>query len=796
MMTFIMFALAVPLTLIVITENAEISLLQHEKIGAAIISQSQDINILLAQHRGTANRLLNGNKDVLQTLKQLEQKIDTTFNNVIDYCNNQKKNLIAPYEKLQLIQLKWQTLKSNYQTLTASDSFNQYTNLIAEIIAFQTDIADSSNLSLDNQLSTYYLMNNMVKTMPYLMENVGKVRGFGSGLAAKHYANESEKIELTKTSHSVLLAMQSVSFDLEKTFLSLPLFKQELNSKLINTQQAIEKFLLFTEQEIINPPIISLPDDLFSDQATDAINKIMQLYTPVVTKLNTQLDDRISILLIKRYSILTAFFILFITIIGFISHIMKRINKPLQHAMICFEKMSAEQYDYPITIGYQDEIGHLLHALEIMRNRLADNVEQLKDMVHRLTQAQRIAKLGDWDWHLEQNKLVFSEGFYHILDIDTPDCMEINYEEFLNYVLANDHHKVRLAISKALRKAGNYTVEYRIRSAIGAEKIIFQCIESTTNIDNKVIRLISTIQDVTLQREMEAKVRLSAEVFDYIGEAIMVTNQDNKTILVNKAFNDITGYTSNEAMGKNPNMLSSGKHDDAFYQEMWQKINNDGLWRGEVWNRRKDNTLYPESLTITTIKNSHDEVVNYIGIFFDISEQKKAHEKISYLAHYDSLTGLINRMTLKNRFDDALIVAEQQNKKLAVFFVDLDGFKAVNDHFGHSKGDNVLKITTERLQQSVRENDVVARLGGDEFVVLLPSIKEKQHIIPIVEKIMSHLQQTVSDAEVSLSVTPSVGIAFYPDDGLNYEQLLIHADKAMYMAKARGRNQYAFFSNS
>lgn len=796
MMTFIMLALAVPLTLIVITENAEINLLQREKIGIAIIPQLQDINILLAQHRGTANRLLNGNKDVLQILKQLEQKTQTAFNNVISYCDNRQNNLIASYEKLRLIQSKWQTLEQNYQTLTASDSFKQHTNLIAEMMAFQTDIADSSNFSLDNQLSTHYLINNMVKNMPYLMENMGQVRGFGSGLAAKNYASESEKIELTKISHSVRLTMQSVSFDLEKSFLSLPLFKQELNNKLIHTQQTIEKFLSITEQEVINPPVISLRDDLFFAQASDVINQVMQLYVNVVTKLNQELDDRINELLIKRYSIVTAFFVLFITIAVFISHIMNRINKPLRHAMMCFEKMSIEQYDYPITISHQDEIGHLLQALQVMRNRLADNVEQLKNIVHRLTKAQHIAQLGDWDWYLEQNKLVFSEGFYHILDINTQDCETIDYEGFLKYVVANDHHKVRLVMNRALREAGNYTVEYRVHSASDAEKIIFQCIESTTNADNKVIRLISTIQDVTLQREMESKVRLAAEVFDYIGEAIMVTNQDNKTILVNKAFNDITGYTSDEVMGKDPNILKSGKHNNAFYQAMWQQINDYGVWRGEIWNNRKDNTLYPESLTITTIKNNNDEVVNYIGIFFDISEQKKAHEQISYLAHYDSLTGLINRITLQNRFDEALLIAEQQHKQIAVFFIDLDGFKAVNDYFGHSKGDEILKTTAECLKHSVRENDVVARLGGDEFVILLPNIKEKQHIIHIVEKVMSHLQHTISDTNVSLSVTPSIGIAFYPDDGSNYEQLLISADKAMYKAKAQGRNQYAFSSAS
>jgi diguanylate cyclase (GGDEF)-like protein/PAS domain S-box-containing protein len=796
MMVFIMIALAIPLTFIVITETTEINSLRQEKIGSAIIPQLQHINILLAQHRGTANRLLNGNQEVLKSLSELEQKIDTAFITVINYCDNQRNNLTTPYEKLLAIQLNWQTLKESYQTLAASDSFKQHKNLITDIMAFQTDIADGTNLSSDNQLSNYYLINNMVKNMPYLMENMGQARGFGSGLAAKHFATESEKIELTKISHSVRLAMQTVSFELEKSFLSLPLFKQALDNKLTNSQQSIELFLSLTEKEIINPPTILLPDNLFYAQASEAINDIMQLYTPVVEKLNTELDRRITDLLIKRYSILVGFIILFIAITGFIYHIMNRINKPLQHAITCFEKISAEQYNHPIIISHQDEIGSLLQALHLMRNRLANNVEQLKTMVNRLTQAQRITQLGDWEWQFEQDYLICSEGIGHIFDINNEESnFVLSYEDFLNYIIISDQHKVRCIVRQSLQEAGSYAVEYRIHSASGAEKIIFQCIESTVNADNKVMRLISTLQDITVQREMESKVRLAAEVFNHIGEAIMVTNQANKIMLVNKAFSDITGYSADEVMGKNPSFLNSRKHNKAFYQAIWQQLNTQGFWRGELWNRRKDKTLYPEALTITTIKNNNKEVVNHIGIFFDITEQKKIHEQISYLAHYDSLTGLINRFTLKNRVDDALLLAKEQNKCLAIFFIDLDGFKAVNDHFGHDKGDDILKIAAQCLKKAVREEDIVARLGGDEFVILLPNIKEKANIIPIVEDIMFALQQTISDANITLSVTPSVGIAIYPDDGLDYEQLITHADTAMYSAKKQGRNQYRFFGS-
>lgn len=177
-----------------------------------------------------------------------------------------------------------------------------------------------------------------------------------------------------------------------------------------------------------------------------------------------------------------------------------------------------------------------------------------------------------------------------------------------------------------------------------------------------------------------------------------------------------------------------------------------------------------------------------------MTEPKNTHAQISYLAHYDSLTGLVNRATLKTRVDEALLIAEKQHKRLALCFIDIDGFKVINDHFGREKGDEVLKIVANNLKHCVRENDVVARLNADGFVVLLSGIKEKAHIIAIVKKIMQQLQQTVSDNIVSLSVTPSIGIAFYPNNGLDYEQLLSHAYKAMYVAKVRGRNQYAFFN--
>lgn len=793
MIAFIMLALAVPLTLIISTENTQIQLLKREKTGVEIIPQLQNVNIFLAQHRGTANRFLNGNQQVLPALKELEAKIDSELNNLVKQFKKQRNNLTVPYEKLQNIQSKWQAIKISYAKLSSKDSFKTHKGLIANVMELQRDIADSSNLSLDNQLSTYYLMNNIVTTLPNLIEYLEQVRGFGSGLAARHQASENEKIEMTKLVNTVDMAMQSVSFELKRVFISMPFFQQKIEKQLIHSEQVTEKILLLSEREIINSDEISLADDVFYFQVTDAINHIMELYKPIVEKLNTELDRRIQELLIKRYIILSSFVILFIAIAGFISHIMNRINKPLQHAMICFEKISTEQYDCPINIIYQDEIGHLLQALQIMRNRLACNIAQLNNTVNRLKHAQRIAQLGDWEWNVPEQQLFCAEQVYAIFDIGVEN-VTLSYDSFLDYTVANDQVKLKSVMNQALTQPGNYLVEYRINTGKGGQKMISQCMEALANENSEIIRIIGTLQDVTIQRDMEYKAQLAARVFENIGEAVMVTNEQNKIVLTNNAFSDITGYSADEVLGKDPNILKSGKHNQSFYEAMWQEINQQGLWKGEIWNYRKNEILYLEALTITTIKNTANDIVNYIGISFDITEQKKAHEKISYLAHYDSLTGLINRVEFKNQFDKVLMVSELQNKQFAVLFIDLDGFKAINDYFGHDKGDEVLKITAKRLKHCVREDDIVVRLGGDEFIILLPDIKEEPHVIAIAEKVINHLNQTLRDNQKALTVTPSIGIAVYPGDGLDYEALLNHADKAMYMAKSRGRNQYAFFN--
>ena len=776
------------LSWVLINEERDINLLKQEKFGVEIIAKLQQINILVAQHRGMVNRLLNGNHGLEDALEELEKQIDANFETDVVQC--QLPEVSLPCENLSNMQQRWQRLKTTHLMLSVRDSFNLHTLLIDDTSALIEDVANSSHLGLDDDLSTHYLMNSMIKSLPELAENIGQLRGFASGtMVAHHVVSTSEQIKMVELIHLVRLSQRKFDLDLEKIFNVLPDFQQTYQQNTLEVQRNIEQFLLIAEQQSLTKDV-STNDENFYVQGTQIISQAMTLYPSIINGLNDQLTKQIDLLLLEKTYILSSSGLLSLCLMFFFSQIKKRLTV-LKHAVIHFEQISIGNYDNDIVIHYEDEIGQLLSKLQIMRHHLLDNLGKLKYNVMRLTDAQRIAKLGDFDWNLQSNEWYFSDEVYRIFDITT-DELEWNYDKFLSFIKTSDRDNVAATLVHARCVKGNYDMEYHIDCKNGVRKLIHQCIESHANDNDEVIRMVSTLQDVTIQREMETKIKLAAKVFDHVGDAIFVTNETNKITLINRVFTEITGYAIDDVLGKDPRFLSTAKQDDDFYAAMWFEINTHGTWKGEVWNQRKDSSVFPELLTITTIHNSKNEIVNYIGIFSDITLQKQATEQIEYLANYDGLTGLMNRMALQSAVENVLVSVQKSQQLLALLFIDLDGFKAVNDTLGHAVGDEVLKSTAERLMKNVRERDLVARLGGDEFVVVLVHLTDVSHIAPVADKLLNALHQILTHGDQTLHVTPSMGIAVYSDTCCDYAKLLSSADKAMYKAKENGKNNYQF----
>ena len=299
--------------------------------------------------------------------------------------------------------------------------------------------------------------------------------------------------------------------------------------------------------------------------------------------------------------------------------------------------------------------------------------------------------------------------------------------------------------------------------------------------------------DITEWRRMGDRLRLNAQVFDSSNEAMVITDRQNNIISVNRAFTRLTGYEREEALGKNPRILNSGRQDAAFYRSMWESIIENGFWRGDIWDRRKDGSCYPKFLSITAIRDDGGEIVKFSAVFYDVSERKEMELQLENLAHYDSLTGLPNRMLLHDRLEQAIATAERQRQHFALLFIDLDGFKPVNDEHGHGVGDAVLKLVGERLNMVIRGMDTAARLGGDEFVVILTDIHNRENTERVAEKIIGELSEPYQVAGKTLSISASIGASLYPSDQKVAMDLLRTADEAMYQAKRDGKRRVKFY---
>jgi len=306
--------------------------------------------------------------------------------------------------------------------------------------------------------------------------------------------------------------------------------------------------------------------------------------------------------------------------------------------------------------------------------------------------------------------------------------------------------------------------------------------------------IVLTLQDVTTRWQSEEQLRLAEQVFEYSPEAILVTDGDGIILRVNPAFTLITGFLPEDAIGQNPRILRSDKHDAEFYRDMWQSLDEKNHWHGEIWDKRKNGEIYPKWLCINAVRLPHGDT-RYVALFADISEQKAHEERIDYLARHDALTGLANRRLLEDRMAKLLASARRGDQGVALMLIDLDHFKQVNDSLGHQVGDQLLVEISRRLNASVRDSDIVARLGGDEFVVVLSGITDHRDVAPVAEKIREALDRPVEASLHLLHTSPSIGISLYPSDGDSLDVLLQAADIAMYQVKAAGRNAWMFFES-
>jgi diguanylate cyclase (GGDEF)-like protein/PAS domain S-box-containing protein len=310
---------------------------------------------------------------------------------------------------------------------------------------------------------------------------------------------------------------------------------------------------------------------------------------------------------------------------------------------------------------------------------------------------------------------------------------------------------------------------------------------------NEPARVIELI-DITEHKKTEEQLKLAASVFTHAREGIMITNKTGEIIEINDTFTRITGYDRDYVIGKNPSLLKSGLHEENFYSEIWQALQKNHEWSGELWNLRQNGELFASLLTISAVSDHNGNIKTYVALFSDITEMKQHQQQLEHIAHYDVLTNLPNRILLAQRLKQAMRDTKKTNLSLAVVYLDLDGFKIVNDTYGHDVGDALLIELSRLMTACLREGDTLARIGGDEFVAVLTNIEVMDDCERVIKRLLkTAMTPIIVDNAKTAQVSTSIGITLYPYDYVEADQLMRHADQAMYRAKQTGKNRYHLF---
>jgi len=381
---------------------------------------------------------------------------------------------------------------------------------------------------------------------------------------------------------------------------------------------------------------------------------------------------------------------------------------------------------------------------------------------------------------LECNNALSEIIGYSYQELIGSDCFQLITPEYVDLAMKS----MRSGHSQSYEVIGCHKNGTNLPLSVKGKNIVFK---------GQPARVIEVI-DITERHKTEEQLKLAASVFTHAREGIMITNTAGEIIEINNTFTHITGYDREYVLGKKPSFLKSGLHEDYFYSEMWQSLQEKKEWSGELWNLRKNGELFASLLTISAVSDDNGNIKTYVALFSDITEMKQHHQQLEHIAHYDVLTNLPNRILLAQRLKDAMQTTKKTNLSLAVVYLDLDGFKTVNDTYGHDIGDQLLIELSRLMTACLREDDTLARIGGDEFVAVLTNIEVMDDCERVIKRLLkAAMTPIIIEENITAQVSTSIGITLYPYDNVEADQLMRHADQAMYSAKQTGKNRYHLF---
>jgi len=472
---------------------------------------------------------------------------------------------------------------------------------------------------------------------------------------------------------------------------------------------------------------------------------------------------------------------------------LRRQLKPLMDTTRTLTQLAlSDQPLQPLPVTRHDEVGALIGGFNHLLQTLAQRQVALQESEARFKVLADNAPALVWMTGTDGQASYFNKVW---LDFTGRSHAEEIGNGWTQGVPPDDLQHALQGFKTAFKARLPFSMDYRLRRADGAYRwMTFQGVPRS-DAQGVFAGYVGSGIDITERKLAEERLQLLASVYTHADEGILISNSDGTIVDINEGFSRITGYNLAEVLGKTPRILASGRQDAAFYQTMWQTLQSSGQWRGEVWNRRKNGELYAALLSINAVRDAAGQVSHYVALSTDITALKEHEARLETIAHFDGLTGLPNRLLLTDRLQQAMTQSRRRGQRLALVFIDLDGFKAVNDAHGHDAGDLVLQTIASRMKQTLREGDTLARLGGDEFVAVLLDVGGLQACETLLQRLLAAASQPVQHGVQALQVSASLGVTFYPQDQeLEADQLLRQADQAMYQAKLGGKNRFTLFS--
>ena len=421
-------------------------------------------------------------------------------------------------------------------------------------------------------------------------------------------------------------------------------------------------------------------------------------------------------------------------------------------------------------------------------------VARLRRSEEMLNEAQRLVDMASWEWDLVSGTMIWSDHAFRMLGYAPGDVVP-DRDLFYRHMRPEDHERIRRIseeIFSGKRDSARY--EYRIRTVGGGERTMVADTSAVRNDAGNVLRIVGTSRDVTETRRSEKELQLAASVFNNTVEGIVITDANGTIKRVNNAFTAITGFSANDAVGRNPRILKSDRHGVGFYEDFWNTLLRRGKWEGEIWNRRKDGEVYPEWMTVTAVYDKDGAVSEYVSVFNDLSEVKFAEAQLELRTNYDYLTGLPARSVFLDRLKQELSDRDKPAPRIGVMVFDINRFKNINDTLGHLVGDQVLQAVAERVRVALGDGPTVTRVGGDDFYILVPGAESTERIAALADALVRNFDRPVLAGGNPLFISAAIGIAVCPEDGTHPDTLLKKADMAMSKAKEIGTGAYRFFT--